>query len=176
MSLWDRKRDEYQGPTDPIKHLPDLRAMIMPYAVPRWYQTAVLFQRGMVDAVKDKEKFGNGLILKLAVGVVVGVVWLNQAGSTNKAIFPTTGALFIATTSSVRHDPPIMLHLWQSLPLSLSLSPSRMPACPSSHRPGLHPLTAPLACPSGAGHALRHRAGPALLQGPPAPRVQERIL
>lgn len=52
-------------------------------------------------SVKDREKFWNGLILKLAVGVVVGVVWLNQAGTTNASIFPVTGASSFGLT--MRH-------------------------------------------------------------------------
>lgn len=52
-----------------------------------------------VCSVKDREKFWNGLILKLAVGVVVGVVWLNQAGTTNSSIFPVTGASFFGLTA-----------------------------------------------------------------------------
>ena len=37
-----------------------------------------------------------------AVGLLVGIVWLQQAKTAEqKSIFPLTGALFIATTSSV---------------------------------------------------------------------------
>jgi hypothetical protein len=45
-----------------------------------------------VVQVKDRDKFLAGLMLKLSVGVLVGVVWLNQAkDKTQASIFPTTG-------------------------------------------------------------------------------------
>eukprot|EP01047_Picozoa_sp_COSAG01_P032893 COSAG01_NODE_2397_length_7771_cov_12.578076_5_plen_204_part_00 len=32
--------------------------------------------------------------VRITIGVVLGIVWMNQAGPTNAAIFPTEGALF----------------------------------------------------------------------------------
>jgi ABC-type multidrug transport system ATPase subunit len=70
--------------------------------VPKWYQCWVLFHRAFVDSLKDTDKFLGGLILKGSIGLLVGVVWLRQGESAEqKSIFPLTGALFIATTSSV---------------------------------------------------------------------------
>lgn len=40
--------------------------------------------------------------MQAAVGLLVGIVWLRQGkAAEQKSIFPITGALFIATTSSV---------------------------------------------------------------------------
>lgn len=71
------------------------------YPTSRWFQAKVLLRRTMYDTVKDKTKFSAGVGLKLIVGVLVGVVWYGQADSTNKGIFPTTGALFLAVNSCI---------------------------------------------------------------------------
>jgi len=86
------------------KQQSDLKAMgkEVGYGVPRWYQCWVLFQRAFVDSLKDTDKFLGGLVLKGSIGLLVGVVWLKQGqAAEQKSIFPVTGALFIATTSSV---------------------------------------------------------------------------
>ncbi|GMI44070.1 hypothetical protein TrCOL_g2872 [Triparma columacea] len=77
------------------------------YAVSRLRQFWVLFHRFCVDYVKDKTKFIGGAGLKVTVGVMIGVVWLNQAKPdgdgkhTQDSIFPTQGALFVCLFSSV---------------------------------------------------------------------------
>ena len=48
-----------------------------------------------MDAVKDTSKFVQSLLLKLTVGVMVGLVWLGQAGDKNEDIFTTEGAMFV---------------------------------------------------------------------------------
>ena len=81
---------------------PDLTVLQKPVIVSKFYQTWVLLERCFVDALKDKDKFLGGLILKSCVGLLVGIVWLNQSAEfTQSSIFPTTGALFVSTTSSV---------------------------------------------------------------------------
>jgi len=71
------------------------------YAIGRWDQFWVLLDRTFKDYFKDRSKFFGGLVLKLSVGILVGVSWYGQAGDTNSDIFPTTGALFLCVTSSV---------------------------------------------------------------------------
>jgi len=93
-----------RGEQQPQQQQLDLKAMAkdVGYGVPRWYQCWVLFQRAFVDSVKDTDKFLGGLMLKGSIGLLVGVVWLRQGKTAEqKSIFPVTGALFIATTSSV---------------------------------------------------------------------------
>lgn len=71
---------------------PDLTKLSRPPPVSMVYQSSVLFQRCLVDTLKDKDKFMGGVVLKLAVGVLVGLVWLNQSRHfTQTSIFPTTG-------------------------------------------------------------------------------------
>jgi ABC-type multidrug transport system ATPase subunit len=92
------------GEQQPPQQQLDLKAMAkdVGYGVPRWYQCWVLFQRAFVDSLKDTDKFLGGLMLKGSIGLLVGVVWLRQGkAAEQKSIFPVTGALFIATTSSV---------------------------------------------------------------------------
>eukprot|EP00624_Nannochloropsis_granulata_P002827 evm.model.NODE_24437_length_17166_cov_22.300535.1 len=93
-----------QQPRQQLQQQSDLKAMRkeLGYGVPRWYQCWVLFQRAFVDSLKDTDKFLGGLVLKGSIGLLVGVVWLRQGqAAEQKSIFPVTGALFIATTSSV---------------------------------------------------------------------------
>jgi len=71
------------------------------YVTSRWAQFVVLLERFFVDTFKDPDKFWSGLILKLSVGVLQGLCWLNQAGTTQDSIFPVTGVLFAATMSCV---------------------------------------------------------------------------
>jgi ABC-type multidrug transport system ATPase subunit len=77
------------------------------YAVSRIRQFVVLFHRFCVDYMKDKSKFIGGGLLKATVGIIIGVVWLNQARPddnglyTQDSIFPTQGALFVCLFSSV---------------------------------------------------------------------------
>jgi hypothetical protein len=48
--VWEEKKSEYEDYGAKAKALlPDLRGMSVPYTVPRWYQTIVLFQRNFVD-------------------------------------------------------------------------------------------------------------------------------
>ena len=64
-------------------------------------QFLILFERTLRDSLKDKDKFLTQFSLKLTVGLLIGIVWVNQFGTNQENIFPTTGALFIATVSSI---------------------------------------------------------------------------
>jgi ABC-type multidrug transport system ATPase subunit/ABC-type multidrug transport system permease subunit len=64
-------------------------------------QFTILFERTLRDSLKDKDKFLTQFSLKLSVGLLIGIVWVNQYGNAQSNIFPTTGALFIATVSSI---------------------------------------------------------------------------
>jgi len=77
------------------------------YAVSRLKQFVVLFHRFCIDYMKDRSKFVGGAALKMTVGVMIGVVWLNQSRPDSEgkykqdSIFPTQGALFCVLFSSV---------------------------------------------------------------------------
>jgi len=71
------------------------------YMTSRWTQFGVLLERFFVDTFKDPDKFWAGLLLKSTVGILQGLVWMNQAGTTQDSIFPVTGVLFAATMSCV---------------------------------------------------------------------------
>ena len=71
---------------------PDLAKLPSHRPVSKFYQTFVLLRRCFVDSLKDRDKFLGGLSLKLCVGLLVGIIWLNQSAQfTQKSIFPTTG-------------------------------------------------------------------------------------
>ncbi len=77
------------------------------YPVSKVAQFWVLLQRFVRDYTKDRSKFIGGAALKLTVGVMVGVVWLDQAKPdddgfyTQDSVFPVQGALFVCCFSSV---------------------------------------------------------------------------
>jgi len=105
-TTWDATKrshlDEAREQERRESEAPDLAVMQKPIIVSKLHQTLVLLERCFVDALKDKDKFLGGLLLKSCIGLLVGVVWLNQSAEfTQSSIFPTTGALFVSTTSSV---------------------------------------------------------------------------
>jgi len=57
-------------------------------------QFLVLLQRFAMDYFRDPQKFVQGLCVRCGIGVVLGVVWWGQAGTTQDSIFPVQGALF----------------------------------------------------------------------------------
>lgn len=64
-------------------------------------QVWVLVRRRLYDTVHDPSKFLRQLTLKLMVGTLVGVVWLNDGRSSSFAsIFPTIGAIFLVVNNS----------------------------------------------------------------------------
>ena len=48
----------------------------------------VLTVRFGADYLRDPKKFLNGVLVRAGIGVVLGVVWLGQAGTTQASIFP----------------------------------------------------------------------------------------
>ena len=80
----------------PDKHLDLMVAALGKGAFPIGYgqQFVILLQRFVVDYFRDPKKFAQGLIVRGGIGVVLGVVWYGQAGTTQDSIFPVTGALF----------------------------------------------------------------------------------
>jgi hypothetical protein len=69
--------------------------------VSRLQQFFILLQRSFEDGLKDRKKFVAGMLLKLTIGLIVGICWLDQAGDTQDSIFPTQGAIFVCIFSSV---------------------------------------------------------------------------
>lgn len=62
---------------------------------PSWmWQMWVLWQRFCTDFLRDPKKFVQNLAVRTVIGIVLGTVWLNQAGNEQANIFPVQGALF----------------------------------------------------------------------------------
>ena len=67
-----------------------------------WHLFKVLFARNVHDTLKDKQKFIGSLMMKLVIGVLMGMVFLDQArDDRNSAIGTTSGALFFLILSAV---------------------------------------------------------------------------
>jgi len=66
-------------------------------------QFTVLTDRCLYDYVKDKTKLGGGIALKLSVGVLFGIIWLNQGRGkmTQGKIFVVEGPIFFCCFSAV---------------------------------------------------------------------------
>jgi len=63
-------------------------------------QVCVLAYRQLSDAIKDPKKLPQSVLLRLAVGLVIGVLFINQGRSDDyTSIFPTTSSMFIACFS-----------------------------------------------------------------------------
>jgi ABC-type multidrug transport system ATPase subunit len=58
-------------------------------------QYFILTERCMYDSVKDKQKFAGCLMMKLMVGVLIAIVFVDQAGTTQDSAFTTEGPLFM---------------------------------------------------------------------------------
>jgi len=72
------------------------------YPNSRFHQFVVLFKRASMDSFKDPNKFLRGLILKLLVGLLVGIVWWHAASPPRlQKIFPMEGAMFILVMNSI---------------------------------------------------------------------------
>jgi ABC-type multidrug transport system ATPase subunit len=72
------------------------------YAVSQWAQLRVLLSRRLYDASKDSTKLGRSLALKLTLGCLVGVIWVNKGRDASfEAAFPTSGALFLVVNNCV---------------------------------------------------------------------------
>ena len=66
-------------------------------------QFVTLSDRCCYDYVRDKTKLGGGVALKLSIGSLFGLIWLNQARgkATQDKIFTTEGPIFFCCFSSV---------------------------------------------------------------------------
>ncbi len=64
------------------------------FAVGYLQQFFILFQRFAVDYLRDPQKFLMGIAIRSLIGLILGVVWIGQAGDTQPSIFPVQGALF----------------------------------------------------------------------------------
>ena len=58
------------------------------FAASYFMQFVVLFQRFALDYLRDPKKFLTGLFVRTAIGVILGAVWFDQAGTTQGSIFP----------------------------------------------------------------------------------------
>lgn len=91
------------GAAPPAPALP-LRALDgdSAYAVGALAQTSVLLRRRLYDAAKDRTKLCRSLLLKLTLGILVGVIWVGSGRDASfKAAFPTSGALFLVVNNSI---------------------------------------------------------------------------
>jgi len=85
QSIWDKERPKQSSS----------------YATSHLWQFWVLFQRTFWDMAKDPEKYLQTLVVKITVGLLVGIVWIDQAGHTQHSIFPTQGVFFMVLINSV---------------------------------------------------------------------------
>mmetsp|Transcript_6714 Transcript_6714/g.7707 ORF Transcript_6714/g.7707 Transcript_6714/m.7707 type:complete len:633 (+) Transcript_6714:74-1972(+) len=63
-------------------------------------QTWYLFLRASQDTIRDKGKFIEGLIMKLATGLLLGVVFIDQVDGSNDSVFTAQSALFFIVLSA----------------------------------------------------------------------------
>lgn len=96
LTTWENEKRKYAPEAAELARdeasAPDLSKLPSQRPVSRVNQTVVLLRRCFVDALKDKDKFLGGLILKLCVGLLVGIIWNGQSAKfTQESIFPTTG-------------------------------------------------------------------------------------
>mmetsp|Transcript_20402 Transcript_20402/g.26463 ORF Transcript_20402/g.26463 Transcript_20402/m.26463 type:complete len:645 (-) Transcript_20402:112-2046(-) len=66
----------------------------------KFRQFTYLFLRAAQDTVRDKEKFLQGLIMKFAIGVLLGVVFFDQVDGSNDSVFTAQSALFFIVLSA----------------------------------------------------------------------------
>eukprot|EP00511_Aplanochytrium_stocchinoi_P012552 CAMPEP_0204876000 /NCGR_PEP_ID=MMETSP1348-20121228/47392_1 /ASSEMBLY_ACC=CAM_ASM_000700 /TAXON_ID=215587 /ORGANISM="Aplanochytrium stocchinoi, Strain GSBS06" /LENGTH=635 /DNA_ID=CAMNT_0052032707 /DNA_START=208 /DNA_END=2112 /DNA_ORIENTATION=- len=64
------------------------------------HQFVYLFLRTAQDTLRDKEKFIQGLVMKLAIGVLLGVIFYGQADGSSESVFTAQSALFFIVLSS----------------------------------------------------------------------------
>ena len=90
-----------------VSSLPDVGMVPSPKQADMFGQFWVLLQRFFLDAFKDKEKAVAGMGLKLTTGILVGIVWLRQAGEkTNGKADECTCTFLISFSSQIfRHQP-----------------------------------------------------------------------
>lgn len=68
----------------------------------KWYQTIILIRRNVYDTVHDKTRLLQNIILKLIIGVICGVVFINQGRPTNNtSIFPISGSFLLLLNNSI---------------------------------------------------------------------------
>jgi len=71
------------------------------YPVSRFLQFLYLTRRALADHFKDPRKYLGSLLVKLTVGLMVGIIWLNKARKhTQPSIFTIQGVLFIVCLNS----------------------------------------------------------------------------
>eukprot|EP00300_Choanocystis_sp_HF-7_P007105 c1508_g1_i1.p1 GENE.c1508_g1_i1~~c1508_g1_i1.p1 ORF type:complete len:433 (-),score=90.28 c1508_g1_i1:59-1357(-) len=88
------------GEIIPVASAP--RAAPHKYARGMLTQAWILTHRGLLDHFKDPKKYLASLVLKAAVGIIVGTAWSNQARHvTQDALFPTQGVCFMACLNTV---------------------------------------------------------------------------
>ena len=64
-------------------------------------QSVLLTQRQLHDGLKDPRKVSRMLGLKLMIGLLVGIIWLNDGRTSSfSSIFTTTGALFLVVNNA----------------------------------------------------------------------------
>ncbi|GBG30506.1 ABC transporter G family member 27 [Hondaea fermentalgiana] len=67
-----------------------------------WHQFTTLYKRFFEDTVRDKEKFLQMFFMKLAIGALLGVVFINQARKDSvSSAFTSTSPLFFLVISAV---------------------------------------------------------------------------
>lgn len=102
------------------------------FATGRGRQTAVLIVRELYDHLKDPEKTLQSVLAKATVGFVAGVVWVNQAGDTQDAIYPVRSALFVVCIN----------HVLDTVVCTALAMPRSKPLLAREHRNGYYSLPA----------------------------------
>lgn len=93
----EKDEDEVEVTGRQVAHdEPDLLLLEREQPVGAFRQTLVLLERQLADAVKDRTKFVGGFLLKVGVGVLIGLVWLNQWDTTQESRFIVSSALFVS--------------------------------------------------------------------------------
>lgn len=97
--MWDKFENKEQFKT--IKELEGNVPKLDMASLGKWkhvnsplMQYWVLLQRTAHDSVRDKTKMLGGLMQKMMVYLLMGIVFIDQAGTTNDTIFTTLGPLF----------------------------------------------------------------------------------
>lgn len=97
--MWDKFEDKAQFKT--VKELEGNVPKLDIEALGKWkhvnsplQQYLILLQRTGHDTVRDKTKMFGGFAQKLMVYLLMGIVFIGQAGDTNDTIFTTQGPLF----------------------------------------------------------------------------------
>lgn len=58
-----------------MEHQLEILKQVPKYPTSKWKQLSVLFRRASYDRLKDVDKFLRSIMMKFAVGLLIGIVW-----------------------------------------------------------------------------------------------------